>query len=102
MIRGLKATTKPKKANADGVGEGGEFDLLVVERGATGAGIAVDAASRRLKVAFVERFDFQSSDFSSGAFHHLIHAFILIVLLSETSSKLTKFVVQRYRYICLK
>ena len=34
------------------------FDLLVIGGGATGCGIAVDAASRGLKVALVERFDF--------------------------------------------
>ena len=39
-----------------------EFDLLIVGGGATGAGVAVDAASRGLKVALVER-----NDFSSGA-----------------------------------
>ena len=43
-------------------GEGEEFDLLIVGGGATGAGVAVDAATRGLKVALVER-----SDFSSGA-----------------------------------
>jgi hypothetical protein len=45
---------------------GEEFDLLVVGGGATGAGVAVDAASRGLKVALVERDDFgsgESSDF---------------------------------------
>ncbi len=37
---------------------GGErFDLLVVGGGATGGGIALDAAARGLKVALVERFD---------------------------------------------
>ena len=41
-----------------------EFDLLVVGGGATGAGVAVDAASRGLKVALVER-----DDFSAGEFH---------------------------------
>lgn len=34
------------------------FDLLVIGGGATGCGIALDAASRGLKVALVERFDF--------------------------------------------
>ena len=38
------------------------FDLLVVGGGATGAGVAVDAATRGLRVALVER-----DDFSSGA-----------------------------------
>lgn len=37
-----------------------EFDLLIVGGGATGAGVAVDAASRGLKVALVERDDFAS------------------------------------------
>lgn len=43
-------------------GPGEEFDLLIVGGGATGAGVAVDAATRGLKVALVER-----DDFSSGA-----------------------------------
>ena len=37
-----------------------EFDLLVVGGGATGVGCALDAASRGLKVALVERDDFAS------------------------------------------
>lgn len=37
-----------------------KFDLLIVGGGATGAGVAVDAASRGLKVALVERDDFSS------------------------------------------
>lgn len=40
-----------------------EFDLLIVGGGATGAGVAVDAASRGLKVALVERDDFGSGMF---------------------------------------
>ncbi len=36
----------------------GVFDLLVIGGGATGCGIALDAASRGLKVALVERGDF--------------------------------------------
>ena len=39
-----------------------EFDLLIVGGGATGAGVAVDAASRGLKVALVERDDFSSGE----------------------------------------
>jgi glycerol-3-phosphate dehydrogenase len=39
-----------------------EFDLLIIGGGATGSGVAVDAASRGLKVALVDR-----GDFSSGA-----------------------------------
>ncbi len=37
-----------------------EYDVLIVGGGATGAGIALDAASRGLKVACVERGDFAS------------------------------------------
>ncbi|KIO05263.1 hypothetical protein M404DRAFT_141245 [Pisolithus tinctorius Marx 270] len=54
-----------------------QFDLLIVGGGATGAGVAVDAASRGLRVALVER-----SDFSSG-----------------TSSKSTKLVHGGVRYL---
>ncbi|KAF8992699.1 DAO-domain-containing protein [Cyathus striatus] len=70
--RGNKAgsiTTSPE--------DGDEFDLLIVGGGATGAGVAVDAASRGLKVALVER-----DDFSAG-----------------TSSKSTKLVHGGVRYL---
>ena len=40
--------------------EDAKLDLLIVGGGATGAGVAVDAASRGLKVALVERDDFSS------------------------------------------
>ncbi|KAJ9193576.1 hypothetical protein DTO166G4_603 [Paecilomyces variotii] len=54
-----------------------EYDLLVIGAGATGSGIALDAATRGLKVAIVER-----DDFSSG-----------------TSSKSTKLVHGGVRYL---
>ncbi|MCF6178591.1 MAG: FAD-dependent oxidoreductase, partial [Geopsychrobacter sp.] len=38
--------------------DGGCFDLLVIGGGATGCGVALDAASRGLKVALVEKNDF--------------------------------------------
>ena len=53
------------------------YDLLVIGGGATGSGIALDAATRGLKVAIVER-----DDFSSG-----------------TSSKSTKLVHGGVRYL---
>lgn len=43
------------------------FDLLIVGGGATGAGIAVDAATRGLKVALVERDDFASGEAEIGS-----------------------------------
>lgn len=64
MLAKLKAsgtiTTHTKGGQA---AEEEEFDLLIIGGGATGAGCAVDAASRGLKVALVER-----DDFSAGAF----------------------------------
>lgn len=48
-----------------------EFDLLVIGGGATGAGIALDAASRGLSVALVERGDFVSGTSSRSS--KLVH-----------------------------
>ncbi len=47
------------------------FDMLVIGGGATGAGIALDAASRGLKVAMVERDDFSAGTSSRST--KLIH-----------------------------
>jgi glycerol-3-phosphate dehydrogenase len=41
------------------------FDLLVIGGGATGAGVALDAATRGLRVALVEQNDFSSGMFMS-------------------------------------
>lgn len=59
------------------VAPGQEYDVLVIGGGATGSGVALDAATRGLKVALVER-----DDFSSG-----------------TSSKSTKLVHGGVRYL---
>ena len=50
MIEAMKSTQNGEE----------EFDLLIVGGGATGAGLAVDAATRGLRVALVERNDFSS------------------------------------------
>src|SRR5690349_18830033 len=50
---------------------GETFDLLVIGGGATGCGIALDAASRGLKVALVEKGDFASG--TSGRSTKLVH-----------------------------
>lgn len=42
------------------------FDILVIGGGATGAGAALDAVSRGLKTALVERFDFSSGTSSKS------------------------------------
>src|SRR4051812_7747601 len=48
-----------------------EFDVLVVGGGITGCGIALDAASRGLKTALVERDDFASGTSSKSS--KLVH-----------------------------
>ncbi|MER3481990.1 MAG: glycerol-3-phosphate dehydrogenase [Meiothermus sp.] len=47
------------------------FDLLVIGGGASGAGVALEAASRGLKVALVERYDFAEGTSSRST--KLIH-----------------------------
>jgi len=51
--------------------EGETYDLLVIGGGATGCGIALDAASRGLRVALAEKGDFASG--TSGRSTKLIH-----------------------------
>jgi len=60
MLQRLKDSGKITSFANDGPTEGEEFDLLIIGGGATGAGCAVDAASRGLKVALVERDDFSA------------------------------------------
>lgn len=58
VIERLKLSSKDKNE---------VFDLLVVGGGATGAGVALDAVSRGLKVALIEQNDFSSGiAFDSG------------------------------------
>lgn len=58
--------SKSTPANPDDV-----FDMLVIGGGATGTGVALDAASRGLKVALLERDDFSSGTSSRST--KLIH-----------------------------
>src|SRR6476661_8160954 len=48
-----------------------EFDVLVIGGGITGAGVALDAASRGLRTALVERDDFASGTSSKSS--KLVH-----------------------------
>jgi glycerol-3-phosphate dehydrogenase len=48
-----------------------EFDVLVVGGGITGAGVALDAASRGYSVALIERADFASGTSSRSS--KLVH-----------------------------
>ncbi|RAL65484.1 hypothetical protein DID88_001050 [Monilinia fructigena] len=57
--QGASSTATPQ--NEDDV-----YDLLVIGAGATGAGVALDAATRGLKVAVVERDDFSSGTSSKS------------------------------------
>jgi len=51
--------------------KGEEYDLLVIGGGATGTGIALDAATRGLKVAMVDRDDFAAGTSSKST--KLVH-----------------------------
>jgi glycerol-3-phosphate dehydrogenase len=55
----------------DGDEDGQGFDLLIIGGGATGTGVAVDAATRGLSVAMVERDDFGAGTSSKST--KLIH-----------------------------
>lgn len=59
-----------RRERLERLGRGG-FDLLVVGGGATGLGVALDAASRGLRVALVERLDLAEG--TSGRSTKLIH-----------------------------
>jgi glycerol-3-phosphate dehydrogenase len=61
-----------RRASAlDRLASGEEFDLLVIGGGITGAGCALDAVSRGLSVALVERDDFASGTSSKSS--KLVH-----------------------------
>lgn len=63
-------TTEAASSTED-EGDSDVFDLLIIGGGATGAGCAVDAATRGLKVAMVERDDFSSGTSSRST--KLVH-----------------------------
>ena len=59
--------------------ENSEFDMVVVGGGITGAGVALDAASRGLRVALLERDDFASgtsSKLDTSTAAHLSNSFV--------------------------
>ena len=49
----------------------GRFDLLILGGGITGAGVALDAALRGLRVALIDKGDFASG--TSSASSKLVH-----------------------------
>jgi glycerol-3-phosphate dehydrogenase len=79
----------------------GEFDLIIVGGGATGSGVALDAASRGLKVAMVERDDFSSGLFLFPPLPPSVKSADLRLCLFRvgTSSKSTKLVHGGVRYL---
>ena len=70
-IRGSFAGAGVMDTEKPSVDEAEPYDLLVIGGGATGSGIALDAATRGLKVAMVERDDFASGTSSKST--KLVH-----------------------------
>ncbi|CAF4500514.1 unnamed protein product, partial [Rotaria sp. Silwood2] len=60
-----------REVQIDAMSNESEYDIVVIGGGATGCGVAVDAASRGLKVALVEKYDFSSGTSSRST--KLIH-----------------------------
>lgn len=60
-----------RQENLEKLKDGNIFDLLIIGGGATGCGVALDAAARGLKVALVEKNDF--SEGTSSRSTKLVH-----------------------------
>ncbi|MGI8847636.1 MAG: glycerol-3-phosphate dehydrogenase/oxidase [Candidatus Dormibacteria bacterium] len=71
MIRSASLNAQRRTAELDRLGNGGNVDVLVVGGGIVGVGVALDAASRGLSVALVERRDLANgtSRWSSKLIH---------------------------------
>ncbi|KAF5395018.1 Glycerol-3-phosphate dehydrogenase [Paragonimus heterotremus] len=70
----MERFSKPLPTRAENLARmssGHIFDVLVIGGGATGAGVAVDAASRGLSTCLIEKFDFASGTSSRST--KLIH-----------------------------
>ena len=76
-----------------------EFDVLIIGGGATGAGVAVDAATRGLKVALIERDDFSSGALCRSTLSLLFQPDVCARVVIGTSSKSTKLVHGGVRYL---
>ncbi|MEM6109366.1 glycerol-3-phosphate dehydrogenase/oxidase [Mycobacterium sp. 050272] len=68
---GARLTAARRTAELNALADGAPLDVLVIGGGITGAGIALDAASRGLRVALVEKHDlaFGTSRWSSKLVH---------------------------------
>ena len=69
--KGVIGSLTGNEAKKDEAEPGAEYDLLVIGGGATGTGIALDAITRGLKVAMVDRDDFASGTSSKST--KLVH-----------------------------
>lgn len=69
-MQNIKFTNLDRQKTIDGI-QDEEFDLVVIGGGITGGGIALDAASRGLKVVLLEKGDFASGTSSKST--KLIH-----------------------------
>jgi glycerol-3-phosphate dehydrogenase len=69
-VRMMELSAETRARHLEGMA-GSEVDVLVIGGGITGAGVALDAASRGLSVALVERDDFASG--TSGRSSRMIH-----------------------------
>ncbi len=70
MVKNIKFSNLDRKKTIETLSQT-EYDLVVIGGGITGGGIALDAASRGLKVALVEKGDFASGTSSKST--KLIH-----------------------------
>ncbi|SOX54787.1 glycerol-3-phosphate dehydrogenase/oxidase [Mycobacterium ahvazicum] len=70
-LNGARLTAARRAADLNALADGALLDVLVIGGGITGAGIALDAASRGLRVALVEKHDlaFGTSRWSSKLVH---------------------------------
>lgn len=95
-------TTPSRQEELKHLKAGKEFDILIIGGGATGAGAALDAAARGLKVACVEREDFSSGTSSRSTkliwagSRYLVNAFVSLFssdlrLLTSPVQTLSKF-----------
>jgi glycerol-3-phosphate dehydrogenase len=72
-------TAERRRQDLEVLGDGARMDLLVIGGGVTGAGVALDAASRGLRVALLERRDLAhgtsrwSSKLVHGGLRYLAH-----------------------------
>ena len=76
---------------------GGEFDLVVVGGGVTGAGVLLDAAARGLRAALVEKGDFATGTSSKSS--KLVHGGLRYLLSARDYGLVREALVERQRLL---